>query len=77
MQVYAGDELKTKVTNLRPHFEVTNVNPESGGIDDVKLFVFAENAMGTSEPFILEENNFRHLKHSKHAVEGEYSGTRL
>ena len=69
MQVYAGDELKTKVTNLRPHFEVTNVNTESA--DDVKLFVFAENAMGTSEPFILEEN-FRHLKHSKHAVEGEH-----
>ena len=36
MQVYAGDELKTKVTNLRPHFEVTNVNPLESGNDDVK-----------------------------------------
>ena len=51
--------------------KVTNVNPElSGG--DVKLFVFAANALGTSEPFIIEsENYFRHLKSSKHAVEGE------
>ncbi len=70
LEVYAGDELKTKVTNQRPHFEVTNVfgHPDSG---DVKLYVFAENSRGTSEPFILREN-FRHLKQaSKHAVEGE------
>lgn len=67
LEVYAGDELKTKVTNQRPHFEVTNVDPDSG---DVKLYVFAENSKGTSEPFILEEN-FRHLKQTKHAVEGK------
>ena len=57
--------------NYGNHSKVTNVNPELGGGGDVKLFVFAANALGTSEPFIIEENYFRHLKSSKHAVEGE------
>ena len=36
----------------------------------VKIFVFAQNRKGSSEAFIIEES-LRHLRQSKHAVEGE------
>jgi hypothetical protein len=33
----------------------------------VKIYVYAQNSKGTSEPFIIEET---FAKHSKHSVEG-------
>ena len=65
----------SKVTNQEPDFEVTLLDKGTGDGDvsdvrGIKLFVFAQNAKGSSEPFIIEET-LRHLKHSKHAVEGE------
>jgi hypothetical protein len=64
LEVYENEQLKTKVTNQQPFFEISQV--DSG--QPVKLFVFAQNAKGSSEPFIIEET---FGKTSKHAVEGK------
>ena len=50
------------MTNQRPFFEVARVDFNQ----PVKLFVFAQNAKGSSEPFIIEETG----NAKKHAVEG-------
>ncbi|CAB4064559.1 unnamed protein product, partial [Lepeophtheirus salmonis] len=55
--------LKTQVTNQFPQFELTNID---SGIP-VKLFVYAQNSKGSSEPFIIQET---FVKQRKHAVEG-------
>ncbi len=67
-----------QVTNDEPSFEVTHLHDEEeakgevGGVGggSVKLYIFAQNSKGSSEPFIIEET-LRHLRQSKHAVEGE------
>ena len=61
-QVYENEQLKTQMTNQRPFFEVARVDFNQ----PVKLFVFAQNAKGSSEPFIIEETG----NAKKHAVEG-------
>lgn len=63
LEVYENEQLKTKVTNQQPYFEIAHV--DSG--QPVKLYVFAQNAKGSSEPFIIEET---FGKARKHAVEG-------
>ncbi len=68
------------MTNDEPSFEVSHLHGEDGdgsnksnkknkSVGNVKIFVFAQNAKGSSEPFIIEET-LRQLRHSKHAVEG-------
>ena len=81
LEVYDGDnKLKTKVTNQMPIFEVANF--ETSGLP-VKIYVYAQNAKGSSEPFILEEtfkpsasisNSAATGKRHKHAgVEGKFN----
>jgi hypothetical protein len=74
------------VTNDEPNFEVSHLHGDADGESNksvennnkknlqgnVKIFVFAQNAKGSSEPFIIEET-LRQLRHSKHAVEGNES----
>ena len=55
------------MTNQQPNFEVSSLGEMK---DPVKVYIFAQNAKGSSEPFILEES-FRRLKQSKHTVEGK------
>ena len=53
LEVYDRDnKLKTKVTNQMPIFEIANF--DTSGLP-VKMFVYAQNAKGSSEPFVLEE----------------------
>lgn len=69
LEVYEADELKTKVTNQQPNFEINNFNPSA----HTKMFVFAQNAKGSSEAYILEEDtiiNMSSSKHTKHMPEG-------
>ena len=72
LQVYENEQLKTQMTNERPFFEVSQVDFNQ----PVKLFVFAQNAKGSSEPFIIEETFGNAVKH---AVKGNeiQSFTRL
>ena len=63
LQVYENEQLKTQMTNQRPFFEVAQVDFNQ----PIKLFVFAQNAKGSSEPFIIEET----FGKTKHAVEGK------
>ena len=68
LEVYEMDELKTKVTNQQPDFEIAGFNANG----HVKMFVFAQNGKGSSEPFILEEDALLNIgtKQTKHAPEG-------
>ena len=53
LEVYDRDnKLKTKVTNQMPIFEIANF--DTSGLP-VKMYVYAQNAKGSSEPFVLEE----------------------
>ena len=68
LEVYEMDELKTKVTNQQPDFEIAGFHANG----HVKMFVFAQNGKGSSEPFILEEDALLNIgaKQTKHAPEG-------
>lgn len=66
LEVYDGEDLKSKVTNQQPEFEISHL--DSDGM--LKIYVFAQNAKGSSEPYILEEEILKHIK--KHSVEGEF-----
>ena len=62
LEVYDRDnKLKTKVTNQLPIFEIANF--DSSGLP-VKMYVYAQNAKGSSEPFVLEETSIRVLEKS-------------
>ena len=63
LEVYENEQLKTKMTNQQPFFEISQVDYGQ----PVKLFVFAQNAKGSSEPFIIEET---FGKARQQAVEG-------
>ena len=53
LEVYDRDnKLKTKVTNQMPIFEIANF--DTSGLP-VKMYVYAQNSKGSSEPFVLEE----------------------
>jgi len=43
------------VTNDEPDFEVLQL-PESSSSSDLKLYIFAVNAKGSSEPFVISQN---------------------
>ena len=64
LEVYENEQLKTKMRNQKPFFEISQVDYGQ----PVKLFVFAQNAKGSSEPFIIEET---FGKARQQAVEGE------
>ena len=64
LEVYENEQLKTKMTNQEPFFDISQVDYGQ----PVKLFVFAQNAKGTSEPFIIEET---FGKARQQAVEGK------
>ena len=64
LEVYENEQLKTKMTNQQPFFEISQVDYGQ----PVKLFVFAQNAKGSSEPFIIEET---FGKARQQAVEGK------
>jgi hypothetical protein len=59
-------ELKSQVTNKVPVFEVSHIDPGT----PIKLYLYAENAKGSSEPAIIDDAT---LNHQKHYVEGEAS----
>lgn len=65
LEVYENEQLKTKMTNQKPFFEISQVDINQA----VKLFVFAQNAKGSSEPFIIEET---FGKARQQAVEGKH-----
>ena len=78
LEVYEGEALKSKVTNQHPDFEVAHLAQQAGKAADsavavLKLYVFARNAKGSSEPFILEETVARMKPGKKHFVEGKHS----
>ena len=56
-------ELKSQVTNKVPIFEVSNIDP---GVS-IKLYLYAENAKGTSDPAIIDDSV---PNQQKHFVEG-------
>ena len=49
------------MTNQLPIFEIANF--DSSGLP-VKMYVYAQNAKGSSEPFVLEETSIRVLEKS-------------
>lgn len=51
------------MTNKVPIFEVSNIDPG----DPIKLYLYAENAKGTSDPAIIDDSS---QNHQKHYVEG-------
>ena len=55
--------LKSQVTNKVPIFEVSNIDP---GVP-IKLYLYAENAKGTSDPAIIDDSS---QNQQKHYVEG-------
>jgi len=56
-------ELKSQVTNKVPIFEVSHIDPGT----PIKLYLYAENAKGTSDPAIIDDAS---LNQQKHYVEG-------
>ena len=58
-------ELKSQVTNKVPIFEVSNIDP---GVS-IKLYLYAENAKGTSDPAIIDDSV---PNQQKHFVEGVF-----
>ena len=68
LEVYENEQLKTKMTNQKPFFEISQVDYGQ----PVKLFVFAQNVKGSSEPFIIEET---FGKARQQAVEGRHTTT--
>ena len=58
-------QLQSQVTNKVPVFEVSHLQPGS----TLKLYLYAENAKGVSEPVVLEEAV---PNQQKHIVEGGY-----
>ena len=56
-------ELKTQVTNKVPIFEVSHIDPGTA----IKLYLYAENAKGTSDPAIIDDAI---SNQQKHYVEG-------
>ena len=58
-------ELKSQVTNKVPIFEVSNIDP---GVS-IKLYLYAENAKGTSDPAIIDDSV---PNQQKHFVEGRF-----
>ena len=59
-------ELKSQVTNKVPIFEVSNIDPGTS----IKLYLYAENAKGTSDPAIIDDSV---PNQQKHFVEGMFS----
>ena len=57
-------KLLSQMTNKVPIFEVSNIDPG----DSIKLYLYAENAKGTSEPAIIDDSS---QNPQKHYVEGE------
>lgn len=73
LEIYAHDQLKSKVTNSRPDFEVSHLDMsfEPNSAAQVKLYIFSQNAKGTSEPFIMEKELIQNKRgNKKHFVEG-------
>ena len=56
-------KLLSQMTNKVPIFEVSNIDPG----DPIKLYLYAENAKGTSDPAIIDDSS---QNHQKHYVEG-------
>ena len=57
-------KLLSQMTNKVPIFEVSNIDPG----DSIKLYLYAENEKGTSEPAIIDDSS---QNPQKHYVEGE------
>ena len=66
MELYYKEkmELKFHVTNKVPIFEVSNIEP---GVP-IKLYLYAENAKGTSDPAIIDDSSQNPHQHN---VEGK------
>ena len=66
LELYDAQKMKllSQMTNKVPIFEVSNIDPG----DLVKLYLYAENAKGTSDPAIIDDSS---QNHQKHYVEGE------
>ena len=65
LELYVAEkmELKTQVTNKVLIFEVTHIDPGTA----IKLYLYAENAKGTSDPAIIDDAI---SNQQKHYVEG-------
>lgn len=77
LEAFDGDGmLRTKVTNQSPSFEIAPI--DTGG-HHIKMYIYAQNSKGSSEPFVLEESSKQSSasvsaasgKQQKHAVEGK------
>ena len=66
LELYDAGKMKllSQMTNKVPIFEVSNIDPG----DSIKLYLYAENAKGTSEPAIIDDSS---QNPQKHYVEGE------
>ena len=66
LELYDAAKMKllSQMTNKVPIFEVSNIDPG----DSIKLYLYAENAKGTSEPAIIDDSS---QNPQKHYVEGE------
>ena len=66
MELYNSEnmELRSQVTNKIPIFEVNNIDPSV----PIKLYLYAENAKGTSDPAIIDDSAQNQPKHN---VEGK------
>ena len=65
MELYDSEnmDLRSQVTNKIPIFEVNNIDPSV----PIKLYLYAENAKGTSDPAVIDDSAQNHPKHN---VEG-------
>ena len=66
LELYDAGKMKllSQMTNKVPIFEVSNIDPG----DSIKLYLYAENEKGTSEPAIIDDSS---QNPQKHYVEGE------